>query len=177
MLELVVIKLNDVGALLGKQGGHLDELARSIRQLDLEVHDAAAGDHTFLNHRTHGHGVDIAAGHNRNHHVRGRWRRRTCANAGSGVPARPANGAGRLDHQLVLLEHEQNHFVDIALGDGDQIVQELVNQSEGQVAGCLTATPSAEVTTWSAGDTRPAASESFQAGEPPESHRLRALQA
>lgn len=27
-LELVVIKLNDVGALLGKQGGHLDELAR-----------------------------------------------------------------------------------------------------------------------------------------------------
>ena len=70
MLELVVIKLNDVGALLGKQGGHLDELARSIRQLDLEVHDAAAGDHTFLNHRTHGHGVDIAAGHNRNHHVR-----------------------------------------------------------------------------------------------------------
>ena len=36
-LELVVIKLNDVGALLGKQGGHLDELARSIRQLDLEA--------------------------------------------------------------------------------------------------------------------------------------------
>ena len=47
------------------------------------------------------------------------------------------NGAGRLDHQLMLLEHEQNHFVDVALGDGDQIVQELVNQSEGQVAGVL----------------------------------------
>ena len=136
-LELVVIKLNDVGALLGKQGGHLDELTRSIRQLDLEVHDAAAGNHTFLNHRTHGHGVDVAAGHNRHHHVRA---------GGGGELARTQvqvfqrsqrNGAGRLDHQLVLLEHEQNHFVDVTLGDGDQIVQELVDQSEGQVAGVL----------------------------------------
>ena len=41
------------------------------------------------------------------------------------------NGAGRLDHQLMLLEHEQNHFVDVALGDGDQIVQELVNTFGG----------------------------------------------
>ena len=69
-LELVVIKLNDVGALLGEQCSHLDQLARGIRQLDLEVHDAAAGDHTLLNHGADGHGIDVAAGHNRHYHVR-----------------------------------------------------------------------------------------------------------
>lgn len=79
---------------------------------------------TFLNHRTHGHGVDIAAGHNRNHHVRA---------GGGGELARTQvqvfqrsqqrASAGRLDHQLMLLEHEQNHFVDVALGDGDQVVR------------------------------------------------------
>ena len=47
------------------------------------------------------------------------------------------HGTGSFDHQLVLLQHEQNHLVDVTLGDGDQIVQELVNQSEGQVAGVL----------------------------------------
>ena len=60
-LELIVIQLDDVGALLGKQRGHLDQLARGIRQLDLKVHDAAAGNHTLLNHGADGHGIDVAA--------------------------------------------------------------------------------------------------------------------
>ena len=37
----------------------------------------------------------------------------------------------------MLLQHEQNHLVDVTLGDGDQIVEELVEQREGQVARTL----------------------------------------
>ena len=47
------------------------------------------------------------------------------------------HGTGSFDHQLVLLQHEQNHLVDVTLGDGDQIVEELVEQREGQVARTL----------------------------------------
>ena len=47
------------------------------------------------------------------------------------------HGTGSFDHQLVLLQHEQDHLVDVALGDGDQIVEELVEQREGQVARTL----------------------------------------
>ena len=79
----------------------------------------------------------IAAGHNRHHHVRAR-RVGELARAQVQVLKRSQrHGAGSLDHQLVLLEHEQDHLVDVALGDGDQIVQELVEQREGQVARTL----------------------------------------
>ena len=42
--------------------------------------------------------------------------------------------AGRLDDHLVLFEHEQDHLVDVALGNLDKVVKELVEQREGQVA-------------------------------------------
>ena len=38
---------------------------------------------------------------------------------------------------LCFLQHQQDHLVDIAFGDGDQIVHELVEQGERQVAGVL----------------------------------------
>ena len=69
-LELVVVQCDDVRALLRQDGGHLDELARGVRQLDLEVHDAPAGDHTLLDDRTDGDGIDVAAGDDRHDHMR-----------------------------------------------------------------------------------------------------------
>ena len=45
------------------------------------------------------------------------------------------NGARGLHDHLVLLEHEQDHLVDIALGDLHEVVEELVEQREREIAG------------------------------------------
>ena len=47
------------------------------------------------------------------------------------------DGTSGLDHQLVLLQHEQNHLVDVSLGDSDQIIQELVEQCKRQITRML----------------------------------------
>ena len=41
------------------------------------------------------------------------------------------------DDELVLLEHQEDHLVDVSFGHGDQVVQEFVEQCESQVARAL----------------------------------------
>ena len=37
----------------------------------------------------------------------------------------------------MLLQHEQNHLVDVTLGDGDQVIKEFVEQREREIARAL----------------------------------------
>ena len=47
------------------------------------------------------------------------------------------HGASSLDNQLVLFEHEQDHLVDVALGHGDDVIKEFVEQCEREIARTL----------------------------------------
>lgn len=124
-----------------------------VGQLDLEIHDAAARDHTLLDHRTNRHRVDVAARHDRDDDVLSRRLRELARTQIEMFERGERNGTCGLYDHLVLLEHEQDHLVDIALGDLHKVVEELIEQREREIAGTTHRHASADVTTLSAGTT------------------------
>ena len=54
-------------------------------------------------------------------------------------------GARALDEQLRALEQEHDRVADLLVGDGDDVVEQLVEDRGRQLPGCLTAMPSAIV--------------------------------
>lgn len=118
-----------------RQVAALDELARGVGQFHFEIHDAAARDHALLDDSADRDGVDVAARHDWDDDVVALCLRELARAQIEMFERGKRNGAGRFDDHLVLFEHEQNHLVDIAFGDFDEIVEELVEQREGQVTG------------------------------------------
>ena len=66
--KLVVLQFDDVPPLLGHDAGHLEQLARSVGELDGEGKDTAAVDEAVLDEGGHGDDVHVAAGED-GHHV------------------------------------------------------------------------------------------------------------
>ena len=60
-LRLVVVELDDIGILFGKDARDVEQLARLVRQLDGEAEDTAACNQGLVDERRDGRDVDVAA--------------------------------------------------------------------------------------------------------------------
>ena len=123
--RLVVNEFDDVGMLTRDNFCHFEELAGLVGQLHGEAEDAAARDEGLADERRYGRDVDVAAredGHD------------LLALEGQPCERREREDARALGDELVLLDEEEQGAHDLHLGDGDDVVEILAAEGEGQVA-------------------------------------------
>ena len=123
--RLIVDELDDVRMFSRNNLRHLEELAGLVGQLHGEAEDAAARDEGLADERRYGRDVDVAAredGHD------------LLALEGQPCERREREDARALGAALVLLDEKEQGAHDLHLGDGDDVVEILAAEGEGQVA-------------------------------------------
>ena len=136
-LELVVRKLDDVGAQIREDTGDVDELARHIRKFHRERHDTATGDHALLDDGTDRDGINVSTRQNRHNDMRGGSLVVGLALQLKLAESRHGNRACAFDNKLVFLHHRHDGLVNVAFGNLHQTVQVLRQEREREIAGML----------------------------------------